>query len=190
MKTIILTIIAKLGLNKAILQLSFLFAFISTAVSEAIADKEPYTMLGITFFLWVVYIFTVFLDWAAGITAAKVLAKRKGENFEWDVDKSINNIYKHALFIMIIATVYFFQKEAVRKEFPEFLITLLHYIQFAYFAYNMINEWISIEKNRFKVTNSYSRLYKLLTRAMDLFDEAAINKVEKLTKTTENEVTK
>ena len=190
MKTIILTMFTQLGIKQAVLKLSFIFAFALTTASEVLAEKIPVNFLGVTIFLWIVYVSTVFLDWMTGVTAAKVEAKRNRIKFNWDLEKSITNVYKHALFIMIIATIYFFQKELSRKHFGEFIVTFLSYVQFAYFGYNMINEWISIEENRFRVNNKYSRLYKFLNRLLNIFDKAAISKIEKITNTKEDETTK
>lgn len=187
MKTIFLTIAVKFGLNKAALKMSVLLAFVSTAIADVAIENTPKNLLGVTIFLWITYIFTIFLDWSTGVTAAKVVAKRNNEKFKWDIEKAMSNLYKHALFVMIMSTVYFLQKEVVRKEFPQFIVTIISYVQFGYFIYNMVNEWISIEENRYKVTNKYSRLYKFLNRMLNIFDEAAINKIEKLTNTKEDE---
>lgn len=188
MKTIAIFFM-KLGLNKAVLKLSGTMAFLFTAVSSA-TELTPKKVLGVTIFLWCTYIATIFIDWASGIAAAKIEAKRNQEEFDWDVEKALSNFFKHAVFVMIMAAIYFFQKELLINNFSESITMLLTYIKFAYFGYSMINEWLSIEKNKHRISGKYSRLYKMLKRILDLFDKAAIQKVEQLTNTKEDDKTK
>ena len=192
MKSLILTLIFKLGLNKVFLKIALFTSFVATAATEAVTDDGEHakTFLGVTIFIWLIYFCTIMLDWATGVRAGHFLARKKGKDFKWDYDKVFNNMFKHCLFLIVISAIYFFKKEIIRQGFSTTFASLLLYIQYAYFIYSFLNEWKSIEENRFIVSNKYSRIYNLISRILNIADEAAINKLEQLTNTKEDEANK
>ena len=133
MKSLILTIILKLGLNKVFLKTAFFCSFLATATTKALTDEgeQAKTFLGITIFIWLIYSFTIMLDWATGVRAGHFLAKSEGRDFKWDYDKVFNNMFKHCLFLIVISAIYFFKKEIVRQGFSSSFVPLFLYIQYA-----------------------------------------------------------
>lgn len=168
------------GLNKAALKISAIIG-ISFSFLGNLIDKIPKVIFGITIFLWILYIFTITLDWLSGISAARYEAKQSKKDFVFDKDKANTNWYKHALFLIIMSSIYNLQKESLRLGLNELVSNSLIGIQLAYFTYNMITEWVSIEKNRYRVNGKYSRLGNLLKSILDVADKAAIKKIEKIT---------
>lgn len=171
------------GLKKAVLKLSFIFSFIATAISKVIDNYIPSYFLGMALMLWVLYIITVTLDWLTGLSASRFEAKKAGIEFVFDKAKANVSWHKHALFIIIISAIYHFQAEAIRKDFSDWIISGLTGLQFAYFAYNMVTEWISIEDNRFRVSSKTTRASKVLNTVLDIMDNALYSKLKDITKT-------
>jgi len=167
------------GLNKAVIKLSTLLAVFGTIVLQTIKDFIPDYFLGVTILLWFGYASTIILDWFTGIQASKKVAQRKGQPFVWDREKALTSWSKHALFIIIIAFIYHLQLESVRTGFNEFVTDALTGAQFLFFSYNMITEFISIEDNRFVITQKQSRFAKLFLAILDAFDSGIIRKVNR-----------
>lgn len=180
MNLIIIKIMFSLGIKKAILKLSTIVALSAVVILELVHKYIPEYFLGVTIFLWLIYVVTVSLDWATGITAARIEARRNQEKFKFDREKSLTSFYKHALFLVIIAFIYFLQEETIRKEMGYIVINSLTGIQFGFFTYNIVTEFISIEDNRFRVTGKKSRLSKVMTLILDSMDKKIINKVDNL----------
>lgn len=182
-----------LGLNKTVLKAAFIFGVTATFFTKLI-DRlsnidfdEPINILGVTIFLWLTYIFSVFLDWKAGIQASRYEAKKNKKEFVFDRDKANTSWYKHALFIIVIGSIYYMRKETIRMDMNNYVTNLLIGIQYIYFGYNMMTEWISIEKHKFRITNKKTRLYKLLTMVLDTLDKGAAKKMKDITNTIDND---
>jgi hypothetical protein len=156
-----------------------LLAVFGTIILQTIKDFFPDYFLGITILLWGGYASTIILDWITGIQASKAVARRKGQPFVWDREKALTSWSKHALFIIIMAFIYHLQTEAVRTGFSEYVTDALTGAQFLFFSYSMITEFISIEDNRFVITQKQSRFAKLFLTILDAFDSGIIRKVNK-----------
>lgn len=183
MNTLILNTIILLGLKTNILKASVIFSAFGLLIINWLSNFFPDYFLGVTIFLWLIYVITVMLDWATGISAARFEAKVKKEEFVFDRLKSSTSWFKHALFIIVIASIYHFQEEAARKEFSLWVINGLTAIQFIYFGYNMMTEWVSIEDNRFRINGKKSRLSNILSGILDILDKGLFKKLKELTKT-------
>lgn len=167
-------------MNKSILKASAITGVGAGTMFSQVDNLLPKHFLGMALILWILYGLTVILDWSTGISAAKYLARKEGREFKFDKIKFNVSFYKNALFIIIMATLYHFQKEAVANDFSKYIIDGLLGIQFAFFAYNMLLEWLSIETNKFKITNKKTRLYNMLTGILDLMDKATLAKIGNL----------
>lgn len=179
MRSILINLIVKLGINKAIFKLSLFTSMFSTIATNLIVENKDIRFLGTTVFLWVIYSATVILDWVTGLSAAHYVAREKGEKFRFDFAKSFNNIFKHALFIVIMSALYFFKKESSHQNFPRLIEDFLSCGQYIYFIYQFINEFISIENNRYLINGKHSRLYKILVKLLDSIDKKAAKELDK-----------
>lgn len=168
------------GLQKTALKIAVAVGISGTFIGS-LWSKVPQVVFGVTISLWIIYILTITLDWVTGLNASRYEAKKKGDNFIYDKDKANTNWYKHALFIIIISSIYYLQRECIRLDMNKIFSNSLVGIQLAYFAYNMITEWVSIEKNRYRINGKYSRLGNLLKNTLDIADKAALKKVKKIT---------
>ena len=182
-----------LGLKKGILKVAVIFGLTATFFTKLldrlleIDFNLPINILGVTIALWIAYIFSVFLDWRVGIRAARFEAKKKGEDFSFDRDKANASWYKHALFIIIIGSIYHMRLETIRNEMASAITNMLIGVQYIYFGYNMLTEWISIEKNKYRITKKKSRLYKLMTMVLDTVDRGAEKKMKDITNTEDDD---
>lgn len=166
-------------INKTILKTSTIVGLFSGISLSTLTEIVPDNFLGIILLLWVLYGLTIILDWATGISAAKALAKKEGKEFKFDKTKSTISFYKNALFIIIMSTLYHLQKEAVNKDYNEFIINGITTIQLIFFCYNMLLEWLSIENNKYKITGEKSRLYVLLNNILNTIDKITIKHLTK-----------
>lgn len=185
MNKLFINTILVLGLNKAVLKASVIFSFIATTILNIIDNYIPTYFLGMALMLWVLYIITITLDWFTGLSASRFEARRDNIPFVFDKAKANVSWHKHALFIIIISAIYNFQLEALRKEFSMWIVNGLTGLQFIYFAYNMMTEWISIEDNRFRVSGKVTRVSRLLTSILDILDKALYKKLNDVTNTKE-----
>ena len=181
MSKLIINTILVLGLNKAVLKASLIFSLIGTTILNLIDNYIPTYFLGMTLMLWILYVATITLDWFTGLSASRFEARRDGIPFVWNKEKANVSWYKHALFIIIISAIYHFQQEALRKDFSAWIINGLTALQFIYFAYNMMTEWISIEENRFRVSGKLTRVSKILNGTLDILDKALFKKLNEVT---------
>lgn len=185
MNKLIVNTLLFLGLNKAALKISLVISGVSVWLTNLLDFSQPKEILGTTLFLWLAYVMTIMLDWRSGLRASKFEARKAKIPFVYDKDKENVNWYKHALFIIIIATIYHFRLESESKNMSNILTNSLVGIKYGYFAYSMITEWKSIEDNRFRITNKKSRLSKLIDMVLDTVDRGAKKKIEDLTNTKE-----
>jgi len=181
MSKIFLNTLLVLGLNKAVLKASLIFSFTATTILNIIDSYIPSYFLGMTLMLWILYATTIMLDWFTGLSASRFEARRDGVPFVFSKEKANISWYKHALFIIIISAIYHFQQEALRKAFSAWIISGLTGLQFIYFAYNMMTEWISIEDNRYRVSGKVTRVSKVLTTVLDILDKALYKKLNDAT---------
>lgn len=180
-------ILKKIFLNKTILKLSTIFGVSTTTLLSQIDELLPTHFLGMALILWILYGLTVVLDWMTGISAAKYIARKKGVEFKFDKDKSTVSLYKNALFIIMMATIYHFQKEVVANNYSRYIIDGLITIQLIFFAYNMLLEWLSIETNKFKITKKKTRLYLMITSILDIVDKFTLQRLGNFFKSKEND---
>lgn len=185
MSKLIINTILVLGLNKAILKASIIFSLIGTTILNLIDNYIPTYFLGMALMLWILYVLTITLDWFTGLSASRFEARRDGIPFVWSKEKANVSWYKHALFIIIISAIYHFQQEALRKEFSAWIISSLTALQFIYFAYNIMTEWISIEENRFRVSGKVTRISRVLNTTLDILDKALYKKLNDVTNQSE-----
>jgi len=176
-------IMAYLKLNIGALKLSCLLVIPTTWTAYLLKLETPKEILGMTIMLWFLYAITIFLDWRSGLRASRFESKRDGIEWGFDRDKANVNWYKHALFMIIIATIYHFRLESRRLEMSIYVANFLMGAQFLYFAYSMIVEWASIEDNKFRITGKKSRFYELLLMILKKLDAGAKKKMEDLTGT-------
>jgi hypothetical protein len=181
MSKLIINTILVLGLNKAVLKASLIFSFTATTILNIIDKYIPTYFLGMALMLWVLYVITITLDWLTGLSASRFEARRDNIQFVFDKEKANVSWYKHALFIIIISAIYHFQQEALRKGFSPWIISSLTGLQFIYFAYNIMTEWISIEDNRFRVSGKITRVSKVLNTVLDILDKALYRKLNDVT---------
>jgi len=181
MNKIIVNTLLVLGLNKGVLKASIIASFSATAILNWIDNFISAYFLGMTIMLWVLYILTITLDWLTGLSAARFEARRDKIPFVFDKAKANVSWHKHALFIIIISAIYHFQLEALRKDFSVWIINGLVGLQFIYFFYNIMTEWISIEDNRFRVSGKTTRVSKVLTTILDILDKGLYKKLNDVT---------
>lgn len=181
MNKLIINTILVLGLNKAVLKASLIFSFTATTILNLIDSYIPTYFLGMTLMLWILYVATITLDWFTGLSASRFEARRDNVPFVFDKEKANVSWYKHALFIIIISAIYHFQQETLRKDFSAWIISSLTALQFIYFAYNIMTEWISIEDNRFRVSGKITRVSKVLNKVLDILDKALYKKLNDVT---------
>lgn len=174
----LLLIVNKVLFNKAILKTSIFIGVISSTINSYINELIPKTFLGMALILWILYGLTIVLDWATGLTAAKYIARKENKEFKFDKTKSTVSFYKNALFIIMMATLYHLQKEAIILKYGKILVNLLTTIQISYFCYNMVLEWLSIETNKFRITNEKSRLYIFLTNLLNMVDKITLQRLK------------
>lgn len=183
MSKLFINTILVLGLNKAILKTALAFSIVATSILNVIDNYIPEYFLGMALMLWILYIITITLDWLTGLSASRYEARKNNIPFVFDKEKANVSWHKHALFIIIISSIYHFQAEALRKDFSTWIVSGLTGLQFIYFVYNMITEWISIEDNRFRVSGKLTRVSKVLTTILDILDNGLYNKLKDITKT-------
>ncbi len=160
----------------------FLSISVGTVVSSIITFlstiHERY-FLGVTVSLWLIaFIINVF-DIHTGIKADTVTSKKEGKNFVFKSGKAWRAFEKIIIFTLLIWFLWTLEKEILRLEFFNFLITIVTGVKFILFVYVMLIELQSIGENEETRFGKKSKLFVLLDKIIDVVNEGIINKIKK-----------
>lgn len=153
---------------------------ITSTLTQFFLENTPEQIFGISIVIWFLVFFINIVDIYTGIKADSRRKKSLGKKFRFESYKGWRAIEKVFIFTIVIAFVYYFEKEIIRLDLPEFLSGLLVYTKFILFFYVTLIEVQSIGENQFVRYGNKSKLFTMLDKIVSIVDDGILSKISGL----------
>lgn len=145
-----------------------------------ISTMHEILFLGITLSMWLIAFFINVIDIHTGIKADTARRKKEGEKFVFKSGKGWRAFEKILIFTLIIWFLWSLEKEIIRLESYDFLLTIILAIKFILFIYVILIELQSIGENEFDRFGKKSKPFILLDKIIEIVNEGILNKLKSL----------